>query len=402
MPQFLKKESPQLLFLLAAFVALGPLSTDMYLPAMPTLVSVFGADISQVQLTLSLYLAGFSFFHLVCGPLSDRFGRKPILAGGMVVFFIASVACSLSTTVGELSFWRFMQGVGACVGPTLARAMVRDMYQPLRLPRALATMNAIMALAPVIAPILGGFMLLVLPWPSIFIFLACYALLAVLLLQLKVPESLSKVQSIKPKNILANYWLLIKSARFRTAVLAASFLYAGAFAFVSGSSFILIGFMKVPSEQFGYWFAFIVAGYFLGNMFTVRYSQHFAPQHLMLTGALLGLVAGVVMVVLSWLQLYHPLTIVLPIALYTGAIGISLPQAMAAALEPFPHMAGTASALMGFAQMGAASLAAAIVGLYLTGDPMPLALTLTGCGGLSLLLFYYLSRLLWPKTESER
>jgi len=105
------------------------------------------------------------------------------------------------------------------------------------------------------------------------------------------------------------------------------------------------------------------------------------------------------MVVLSWLQIYHPLSIVLPIAVYTGSIGIALPQAMAAALEPFAHMAGTASALMGFAQMGAASLAAAIVGLYLTGEPMPLALTLTGCGGLSLVLFYCLSRLLWPKSK---
>ncbi len=399
MRQFLRQESPQLLFLLAAFVALGPLSTDMYLPAMPTLVSVLNADISQVQLTLSLYLAGFSFFHLVCGPLSDRFGRKPILAGGMIIFFMASVGCAQSSTVMELSFWRFMQGVGACVGPTLARAMVRDMYQPLRLPKALATMNAIMALAPVIAPILGGFMLLVWPWPGIFMFLAVYALVAIILLLVKVPESLTKVQSLKPANILANYWLLIKNKRFLTAILAASFLYAGAFAFVSGSSFILIDFMQVPSEQFGYWFAFIVAGYFLGNLFTIRYSHRFDPRQLMMAGALLGLLAGVAMVVLSWLQIYHPLSIVLPIAVYTGSIGIALPQAMAAALEPFAHMAGTASALMGFAQMGAASLAAAIVGLYLTGEPMPLALTLTGCGGLSLVLFYCLSRLLWPKSK---
>ncbi|ARN74966.1 multidrug effflux MFS transporter [Oceanicoccus sagamiensis] len=394
MPQFLKKESPQLLFLLAAFVALGPLSTDMYLPALPTLVAVMAADITQVQLTLSLYLAGFSLFHLVCGPLSDRFGRKPILAGGMLIFFVASLGCSLATTVTELSAWRFLQGVGACVGPTLARAMVRDMYQPLKLPKALATMNAIMALAPVIAPILGGFMLLFWPWPSIFFFLAFYALLALLMLVFKVPESLKKAQSLKPANILANYWLLIKNTRFRTAILAASFLYAGAFAFVSGSSFILIEFMQVPKDQFGYWFAFIVAGYFLGNMFTIRYSHRFAVQQLMLTGALLGLLAGVVMVVLSWLQIYHPLTIVLPIALYTGAVGITLPQATAAALVPFPHMAGTASALMGFAQMGAASLAAAIVGLSLTGEPMPLALTLTGCGCLSWVLFYRLSRIL--------
>jgi DHA1 family bicyclomycin/chloramphenicol resistance-like MFS transporter len=393
MSKFLKKESPQLLFLLAAFVALGPLSTDMYLPALPNLVDAFDAPIAQVQFTLSIYLAGFSFFHLFCGPLSDRFGRRPVLLCGMLIFFIASLGCSQSVTVGQLSFWRFIQGIGACVGPTLARAMVRDIYEPLKLPKALATMNAIMALAPVIAPIIGGLMLLFLPWTSIFVFLALYSLWAALMVIKNVPESLPEAQSIRPANIVKNYLLLLSNSRFLIAVLAASFLYAGAFAFVSGSSFILIDFMQVPTEKFGLWFAFIVVGYFLGNMFTVRYSSHFNAQSLMLSGALLALIAGLTMTLLCVLKIYHPLSIVLPIALYTGAIGISLPQAMATALEPFAEIAGTASALMGFIQMGAASIAAAIVGTFLTGEPTPLALTLTGCGSLSFILFYRLTKL---------
>ncbi len=392
MAKFLAKESPQLLLLLAAFVALGPLSTDMYLPALPKMVAIFDVSISQIQLTLSVYLAGFSVFHLLCGPLSDRFGRKPILLLGMSVFFIASLGCSQATTVEQLLFWRFIQGIGACVGPTLTRAMVRDMYAPLKLPKALAMISIIMALAPIIAPIAGGWMLLVWQWPSIFIFLAVYSLLAVFAVLIKIPESLLEQQSVRLSNVVGNYISLVKNAHFRICALSASFLYAGVFAFVSGSSFILIDFMGVPSDQFGFWFAFIVMGYVVGNLFTVRYSHRFAAQTLMKTGALMAVIASAIMLSLCLLSIYHPLSIVLPIVLYTCAVGIIMPQATAMALEPFSGMAGTASALMGFIQMATASTAAAIVGIFLTGEPTPLALTLAGCSGCSFILFSWMQK----------
>jgi DHA1 family bicyclomycin/chloramphenicol resistance-like MFS transporter len=200
----LKPESTGLLMLLAAFVALGPLSTDMYLPALPDMVSVFGSTVSRVQLTISAYLFGFSVFHLLCGPLSDRFGRKPILLLGMIIFCIASIACARVGNIEELIFWRFMQGVGACTGPTLGRAMVRDIYGPVKAAKALATMAAIMALAPAVAPIIGGWMLGFLPWSAIFWFLAAYALLAIASLALLLPESLPERQSLRPLSIVRN------------------------------------------------------------------------------------------------------------------------------------------------------------------------------------------------------
>ena len=385
---FLKKQSPQLLALLASFLALGPLATDMYLPALPAMVETFATDISQIQLTLSAYLTGFAIFHLLCGPLSDRYGRKPILLIGLIIFCIASIGGARSETVEELMLWRFIQGVGACVGPTLARAMVRDIYGPLKAAKALASMAAIMALAPVIAPIVGGWILLFGQWPIIFICLAAYAVLAVFLLIAKVPESLEFRQSLDPRAITRNYLLLIRDKCYRHHVLAASFLYSGAFAFVTGSSYILIDFMQVPPEQFGYWFMFIVVGYFLGSVFTARYSHKFKPQMLMAGGALLGVLSSLIMISLYLLEIYHPLSLVLPVALYTCAVGIAMPQATASALAPFPEIAGTASALMGFTQMAVASLAAVIVGVTLTGEPLPLAITLTGCSIASLLFFY--------------
>ena len=386
----LKKNSPALLAVLSSFVALGPLSTDMYLPAFPTLVSFFDTSMTQVQLTLSAYLCGFCFFHLICGPLSDRFGRKPILLFGMIVFLFASIGCSFVDSIEQLIVWRFVQGIGACTGPTIARAMVRDIYGPVKAVNALAYMAAIMALAPVVAPIIGGWMLNFWSWTSIFVFVAGYSVICIALLIWRVPESLPEKQSILFSVVFKNYWQLIKHRRFRMSVLAASFLYAGMFAFVSASSFILIDFMGVAADQFGYWFMFIVVGYMLGNLFTGRYSHMLSSKQLMLTGVSIAVMAGLVMALLSYLKIYHPLIIVLPAALYAGSTGITLPQSMAMAMAPFAHMAGTASALMGFVQMAMATIATVAMGLLLTGEPLTLAIIFASCASISLVLFVLL------------
>mgnify|MGYP000050049417 FL=1 len=387
----LSADSKWLLVLLSAFVALGPLSTDMYLPALPAMIEIFDTNLSSVQLTISAYLAGFAVFHLLCGPLSDRFGRKPILIVGLVIFCVSCVGCALVTSIDELIIWRFIQGVGACTGPTLGRAMVRDIYGPVKAAKGLAYMAAIMALAPVIAPTLGGWMLSFMSWSSIFWFLGAYGLVGIIVITLLLPESLPSPQSLHPVTIIKNFVKLLVDGRFNLHVLAASCLYAGAFAFISGSSFILIDFMNVAAENFGLWFMFIVLGYMAGNLFTARFSQRFESCHLMLGGGFLGLSAGLTMVGFCLLEIYHPLMIVLPVACYTGAVGITMPHAMAAAMAPFPAIAGTASALMGFVQMTIASFAGVSVGFFLVDEPLPMALIICICGALATLLFWIIS-----------
>jgi DHA1 family bicyclomycin/chloramphenicol resistance-like MFS transporter len=371
--RILDTESPWLLVLLASLVAVGPLTIDMYLPALPGMVDDFSTTTSSVQLTISSFLVGFAVFHLVCGPLADRFGRKPILIGGMGLFVIASLACARADSIENLILFRFLQGVGACVGPTLARAMARDIFGPRRAARALAYIAMIMALAPAIAPTLGGLLLQFFHWSSIFYVLAGYALLCIAFVTVKLPESLPEVQSLHPTEIGRNYLQLLRSGHYLRTTCASSLLYSGMIAFLSGSSFIFIDMMGVSTAVFGVLFLPTVAGYIAGNAISTRLAHGRDPEQVMWIGARLGLLGAVIMATAS--EFYPgPLGIVLPMSLYSLALGVVLPHAMAAALRPFPHMAGTASALLGFIQMGLSSLGGALVGLLLVDSPRPMTL----------------------------
>ncbi len=388
----LDPESRSALLLMSAFVALGPLSTDMYLPALPSMVAYFDTSLAAVQFTLSAYLIGFAVFHLACGPLADRFGRKPILLGGIALFTFACVACALAKTVEQLALFRFIQGIGACTGPTLARAMVRDIYGPTRAAKALGYMAAIMALAPVVAPVIGGWMLGWTQWPMIFWSLGAYGLLGFVAVSLLLPESLPFKNSLRLGSILKNYARLLSHRHFMTSVFGISALYSGAFAFISGSSFVLIDFMGVSPGAFGLWFMVIVVGYIGGSLFTARVGYSLAPMRVMVGGAGLGLASAIVMAAFSYMNIHHPLAVVIPMMFYTAAVGITMPQAMSVALAPFPEMSATASALLGFLQMGAASLAGVVVGLHLDGSALPMALAIAAAGGLSLLGFVALMK----------
>jgi len=379
-----------LLFVLAAIVALGPLSVDLYLPTMPSMVVFFDTQLSQVQLTLSSYLLGFALFHLLCGPLSDRFGRRPVLAAGMSIYIIASLACAWANSIEQLIIYRFLQAIGACCAPTLGRAVVRDIYPPKDAVKALAYVSSLMALAPVIAPSLGGILLSFGDWRLSFYVLAFAGCIALFLTIFVVPESLPHRQELRLKVVLKNYWGLIQNPTFMGCTLTAAFLYAGAFAFLSGASFVLIDFMQVQPHYFGFYFFAMVAGYIMGNLFTARVAHAWSPNILFKCGIASAFFASACLVLFCWLQWYQPLLIVLPMMFVTLGIGLVLPQSTALALQPFPHMAATASALIGFLQMGISALAGFIVGLMLVNEPMPMAMVIWGTNSLSAACYFLL------------
>ena len=388
----LHPDSPWLLALLAALVALGPLSVDVYLPAMPTMMVALDTDIRHMHLTLSSYLTGFALFHLACGPLADRFGRKPILIGGTVLFVAACVGCSLAETVDELVFFRFIQGIGACVGPTLARAVARDIFGPTRAARALSLIAMMMALAPAIAPAMGGVMMLWLPWPSIFVFLAVYGIAMIMLIHVFLAESLPQRQSLHPLSILVNYGTLLRSPMFLIATFASGFVYAGFLAYLASSSFVYIDMLGVPVEYFGLTFITSVLGYMAGSGLSARLTKNYTSEQMVLAGAALAAVAAGTVWIGAQRLPDSIAMMMMPMMFYSMGIGLMLPNAMAIALSPFPYIAGTASALLGFVQMSLSAFATAIVGNYLVDSPAPVLNFMLAISGLALLLSVVLFR----------
>jgi DHA1 family bicyclomycin/chloramphenicol resistance-like MFS transporter len=368
----LQPDSPRLLALLAALVALGPLSVDVYLPAMPTIMEDLETDIGHMHLTLSAYLAGFALFHLVCGPLADRFGRKPVLQGGTLLFVFSCLGCSLSSTVEELLSYRFAQGVGACVGPTLARAVTRDVFGPTRAARALSLIAMLMALGPAVAPSIGSAMMLLLPWQSIFLLLGCYGTAMLALIHYFLAESLPVRQSLHPAAIAGNYARLFRSPVYLCAIVASGFIYAGLLAYLSSSSFVYINMLGVPVQYFGFIFLTSVVGYMAGSGLSARLSRSFDSEFTVLCGAVLAAASTGSMWVGAQLLPDSITVLVLPMTVYSTGMGLVLPNAMAVALRPYADIAGTASALLGFVQMALSGVATALVGAYLLDSPAPL------------------------------
>ncbi|HEY9034293.1 MAG TPA: multidrug effflux MFS transporter [Pseudomonadales bacterium] len=388
----MSQPAKSLIFILAAIITIGPLSVDLYLPAMPSMVDYFATSLSQVQLTLSSYLLGFAVFHLLCGPLSDRYGRKPVLVGGLLLYLVMSVCCALATTVEQLVVWRFFQAMGACCAPTLGRAVVRDVYPPHQAVSALAYVSSLMALAPVVAPTLGGLLIMVGDWRLAFWVLAAAALVAIGLTLFCVPESLPQKQPLRLLSISRNYLRLLRHRVYIGSVLTSAFLYASVFAFLSGASFVLIDFLGVNPAFFGAYFLAIVAGFIGGNLLTARMASRWQAAQVFRISITLGIAGALALVAICLLQWYQPVLMVLPMFFVTLAIGLLLPQAMAQALQPFPEMAATASALMGFVQMGCAGLAGWLVGLFLHDQPLPMALVILGTCGCAAISYQLLLR----------
>lgn len=365
-----------MLLFLAALVALGPLSIDMYLPAMPSMQRAFDTDIASMHLTVSAYLWGFALFHLACGPLADRYGRRPVLLAGTFLFILASIGCALSTSVSQLTLFRFIQGVGACVGPTLARTITRDVFGPTRAARALSLIAMFMALAPAIAPGLGGIMLRYVPWPSIFVFLAVYGALVWGLTWHFLPETLPARQSLLPRRIVANYLTLLRHPSFVAVCVAGALMYAGLMVYLASSGFVFIVMLGVPTEYFGLIFLTSVIGYMSGSGISANLANHLTSEHVMFLGTATALASTLIMLTASRVLPASVLALVLPMTFFAMALGLVLPHAMAIALKPFPTMAGTASSLLGFIQMSLSALITGGVGHLLADSPQPLIVSM--------------------------
>ncbi|MFC3283248.1 multidrug effflux MFS transporter [Litchfieldella rifensis] len=394
----LRLTSPTMVLVLAALTALGPLATDMYLPAMPAMAESLGTGPDQVQLTLSLYMAGFALAQLVCGPVSDRYGRKPVLIAGVSLFLFASLLCALAPSIEVLLVGRFLQAFGGAAGPVLGRAAVRDIHGPLEAGRILSYMASTMALAPALAPLVGAGLLLFFGWQSVFVLLALYSGAMLLVMALAMPEPLAteQRQSVRPRVILANFRMLLTQRSFLGYTLVNATGFSGLFAYLSGSSFVLIEFMGLSPLQYGIGFSLIVGGFFIGSLTSGRYGHRLGRDRLILIASLMCALAGTAMAVLALAGAYAAWAVIGPQVLFLFGFGILMPQSMAGALAPNPHCAGSASSLFGFLQMTTAALVGAVVGQLHDGTSRTMAIAIGLAGLLALVSYWRVVRPLAP------
>jgi DHA1 family bicyclomycin/chloramphenicol resistance-like MFS transporter len=356
--------SAVLAVLVVALTSLGPLSTDFYLPALPAIARALHTDSAGVQLTLSVYLLGFGAGQLLVGPLSDRFGRRPVMLWGMLVFLLSSVACVLAGSLATLVAARLVQAFGACVGPVLGRAVVRDLYGPAESARMLSHVSTATALAPLLAPLFGGWLTAAWGWRATFVALALYAGVLVLAVWgwLKETNRHADVDALRPRRMLANYHALLADPAYRSALLIGCGAFAALFAFISGSPFVFIEHFGMSPQQMGLAFGLNVTGFMIGATLSGRLSRRLGPARLIRRGVWLGALCGIVLALLARTGPNHAATVMLPMWGVSVAIGLILPNTTALGLAGYPKMAGAAASLMGFVQMGLGAGAGMLVG----------------------------------------
>ena len=384
LPQF--AHAP-LLLLITAMMMMQPLSTDLYLASLPSLVSGFGVPVATVQLTLSLFVIGFGSAQLVIGPLSDRFGRRPVLLTGLGLYVAASALCGLAQSIELLIAARFLQALGCCAAVMIARAVVRDAYEPQDSARFLARASTWISLAPIFGPILGAYLQVAFGWRAAFIALGIFSacVMAACLYHLPETNQHKNPNATQIKGILENYRLILSSREFWLNVTPGALSYCGIFIFISGSSFVLIDVLGVPTQWFGYCFALGVAGYMSGTLVCRRLLKTISGEQALRIGTACSFSAGLYFLAATLLGWWHWGVVVLAMFLAMASHGINFPVSQAGSIAPFPKQAGTAAGLMGAVMMAFAFVSGTIVGVTHNGTLYPLAIISAVLGTLNFL-----------------
>lgn len=354
--------------ILGALMAFTSLSTDIYLPAMPAMAAELRGS---VELTITGFLIGFAIAQLIWGPVSDHLGRRRPLFIGMVLFAIGSVGCALSTDIWQIVFWRVFQALGACTGPMLARAMIRDLFARTRAAQMLSTLVIVMAIAPIVGPLLGGQIVRFSTWHTIFWLLALIGgLMFVSLFWL--PETLPPARRRQASlgSAFHNYVILLKSPRFMRYTLCVTFYYVAAYAFIAGSPFVYIGYYHIDPQHYGWLFAVNIFGVMGMSAINRRLVQRHRLDVLLKGATLVAACAALMLAVFTRYQVGGVAAIIIMVFLFFSMNGIVAATATAAAMDDVqPDMAGSASALIGALQYGSGIVSSLLLAGLSNGTP---------------------------------
>lgn len=379
---------------LTALTAFSAVSTDLYLPALPEIGRAMQADAASVQFTYTSYLIGFALGQLVYGSLSDRFGRRPVLLVGLGVYFVSCILCFFAWDIDVLIAARFVMGMGACSGPVLGRAMVRDIFGRERSAKMLSYMGTVMGLIPAVAPLIGGYITATFGWQANFVFLFIFAAITTVgtVLLLHETNQWRDPDALKARRLVGAYKTLLCNRSFMAYTMAVTFGFGAFTAYISNISYVLIDQLKVPVEDFGYYFIFIVAGFMLGTVIGGRMTGRLGIPRITLYGIFIMVAAASVYAALALAGAVNVFSVIVPAAVMLIGLGLVFPNGMAGAIGPFYNMAGTASALLGFIQMGTGAVIATVTASLYDGTTLPMALGMFSASVICLVLFLVLGR----------
>ncbi len=388
----------ELLILLGALQAFAPLSIDMYLPAMPVIEKVFHTSTAAVQMTMVTFLLGYALGQPLYGPITDRFGRKPPLYASLLVFIASSAACALSPSIPVMSVARLVQAVGACGGAVMSRAMVTDLFPARDLRRIFSMLVLVLGVSPVIAPLIGSYLLVWFGWNSAYITQALLGTLCLLGMHFRLPESLAHDarHPLRLDVLRSAYKRLFKDKTFLGASVVCGFSSSGTFAYITSAPFVFIVLYKVPTEKFGWLFGSVAAGMVIASQINGRMSHSIPLWRVLRTANTVQLFAGLYLLASVLTGFGGIYSVFAGVFVYVSAQGFVFPNGSAIAMMRHGDIAGNASALLGTNQFLIAALSTTFLG-FIDNPAQPMAIVIAGAAICSTLLNYLT---LGPKLEA--
>ncbi|EKS6738692.1 Bcr/CflA family multidrug efflux MFS transporter [Enterobacter ludwigii] len=383
----------KIVFILGLLAMLMPLSIDMYLPALPVISAQFGVPAGSAQMTLSTYILGFALGQLFYGPMADSFGRKPVILGGTLIFAGAAVACAQAHTIDQLIVMRFFHGLAAAAASVVINALMRDIYPKEEFSRMMSFVMLVTTIAPLVAPMAGGAVLVWFSWHVIFWILALAALLASAMIFFFIDETLpaERRQKFHIRTTMGNFASLFRHKRVLSYMLASGFSFAGMFSFLSAGPFVYIELNHVSPQHFGYYFALNIVFLFIMTIINSRFVRRVGALNMFRAGLWIQFVMAIWLVLSAFTGVGF-WALVVGVAAFVGCVSMVSSNAMAVILDEFPHMAGTASSLAGTFRFGIGAIVGALLSMATFNTAWPMLWAMAFCATSSILFYLYASR----------
>jgi DHA1 family bicyclomycin/chloramphenicol resistance-like MFS transporter len=381
--------------LLGAQSMVSSLAVDMSLPALPAIAAGFETSAARAQLTIGFYLLGYAAGQLFYGPLSDRFGRRPILLIGLTVYTLSGFLCALAPTIDAMIALRLLQGFGGAVGVVVTRAAARDYFHGSELAQTLSSITAVQAFGPLVAPVIGGVLATHFSWWMIFLVQGSFAAAMLIAAWAGFGESLQlrDLHAIRPARLLANYWTFFSNPRCIGFALVSACVFGGLFIVLSASPFVLIEVYGLSSQAYGFFFGASVMGYMVGSFGNRRLLRSTVQSETLLRWGLVILIIAALTMLVFAAQMWGGVAGIMgPYVVYCFAISLVQSNAIAAAMEPVPHMAGTGASLMGAIQMASAALGGFIVDLFFDGTGTPMGVGMATAALAAMAAYWLIAR----------